>query len=270
MKITVEYDGKNYRLDLGKPLDVTIPIRFDDQQMMSFGVPPATALPFQAGSFTGSVAAGAGCNCEVLSFSAHLHGTHTECVGHIANVPIYVHDILKDSLIPATLITVFPKEGRHDSNTYIPKLCADDTMITKDHILHALLGCNRDFLEALIVRTLPNAPEKRTQNYSKHRPPFFSIEAIRTINDYGVKHLLVDIPSIDRLDDEGKLTNHHIFWGVEQGSHAVGTPSPKTVTELGYVPDTLESGSYLLNLQLAPMAADASPSRPLLYEVKKL
>ena len=32
------------------------------------------------------------------------------------------------------------------------------------------------------------------------------------IVELGVKHLLVDFPSVDRLLDEGRLTCHNIFW----------------------------------------------------------
>jgi hypothetical protein len=39
-----------------------------------------------------------------------------------------------------------------------------------------------------------------------------------------------------------------------------------TITELIYVPNAVEDGRYLLNLQIAPFAADASPSRPLLFK----
>ena len=34
---------------------------------------------------------------------------------------------------------------------------------------------------------------------------------------------------------------------------------------MAYVPSALDDGRYILDLQLAPFAADAAPSRPLLY-----
>jgi hypothetical protein len=75
------------------------------------------------------------------------------------------------------------------------------------------------------------------------------------------------MPSIDRLDDEGKLTNHRLFWDVPRGSTNVERPSAKTVTELVYVPDAVPDGSYVLNLQVAAFTADAAPSGPVLYRV---
>jgi hypothetical protein len=85
-----------------------------------------------------------------------------------------------------------------------------------------------------------------------------------------VKHLLVDLPSIDRLHDEGKLSNHRIFWRVEAGSFKVNeaTRMHSTITELIYVPNKVEDGEYLMNLQIAPFEADAAPSRPVIFKMK--
>jgi len=80
---------------------------------------------------------------------------------------------------------------------------------------------------------------------------------------------IVDVPSIDRLFDEGKLTNHRIFWKVKQGSFETNaaTRVTSTITELVYVPDEVADGEYLLNLQIAPFESDAAPSRPILFSL---
>jgi hypothetical protein len=92
---------------------------------------------------------------------------------------------------------------------------------------------------------------------------------MKLISQLNVNHLLVDIPSVDRTFDEGKLSAHHIYWDVKQGSHDVDTQnhSLKTITEMIYVPDEVEDGVYLLNLQIAPFVSDASPSRPVLFRI---
>jgi len=86
------------------------------------------------------------------------------------------------------------------------------------------------------------------------------------IIELGIKHLLVDLPSIDRIFDDGKLVNHRRFWNVAPGSHEVTsvTRLNSTITELIYVPDNIKDGRYLLNLQIAPFDSDCSPSRPVL------
>ncbi len=248
MDITVTLNGTRYDVNLNHPLDISIPVRFEGAQLSAFGAAPASKEPYETEGFTGAIAQGGSCNCDVYTFSPHLHGTHTECVGHISSNAIHVYDIIKDSLIPATLLTVTP----------------EDNVITPAMLHHN----HPDFSDALIIRTTPNSPDKTTRNYSDDLPPFFSAEAMTYITEQGVKHLLVDMPSVDRVDDE-KLTGHHIFWGVTDGNNIDQTSaSDKTITELIYVPDDIKDGAYLLNLQIAPFMGDAAPSRPVLYEVK--
>jgi arylformamidase len=87
---------------------------------------------------------------------------------------------------------------------------------------------------------------------------------------HGVRHLLTDLPSVDRLLDEGRLTGHRVFFGMPPGSVAatdVGRPEA-TITEMIYAPDTLPDGLYALSLQLACWVADAAPSRPVLFPLE--
>jgi arylformamidase len=122
------------------------------------------------------------------------------------------------------------------------------------------LDKNAGFLDALVIRTLPNGKNKTTRNYGKVAPAYFTTEAMRHIVKLGVRHLLVDFPSVDKVDDT-KLVNHHIFWAK--------SPLKKTITELVYVPAKIKDGSYLLNLQIAAFEGDAAPSRPVLYKVNR-
>jgi hypothetical protein len=121
---------------------------------------------------------------------------------------------------------------------------------------------------ALILRTLPNDDSKLTRVYDEENiPPYFNADAMEFIVACGFKHLLVDLPSIDRLFDGGKLENHRIFWNVEQGSFdtKAATRINSTITELIYIPNEVADGEYLLNLQIAPFQSDAAPSRPILF-----
>ena len=43
----------------------------------------------------------------------------------------------------------------------------------------------------------------------------------------------------------------------------------RTITELAYISNDIKDGSYLLNLQIAPFENDASPSRPILFKVRR-
>ena len=69
------------------------------------------------------------------------------------------------------------------------------------------------------------------------------------------------IDYVEEVDD-GKLSAHHAFW---QYPH--NTQLHRTITEMIYVPNTVYDGSYLLNIQIASFESDASPSKPLLFQL---
>ena len=165
------------------------------------------------------------------------------------------------------MITVSPENASESDETYAVKLDKTDKLITRKALETGKWKPENG--EALIIRTNLNDSSKMSRDYSTNNPPFFSTEAMQYIVELGVKHLLVDVPSLEKLHDEGKLSNHRLFWNVEQGSNSI-TPQTKvnnTVTEMIYVPDEIADGVYLLNLQIAPFVSDASPSRPILFKM---
>jgi kynurenine formamidase len=247
-------------------IDISIPLRFNGPQPNAFGVEPATANACEYGELVGDTRRGGSCNFEQITLTPHCNGTHTECVGHITNERISIRDCLKDTLVPAVLISITPETGKNDESYAVP-FGPSDLLITRKS-LEAVLGVVR-YSGALIVRTLPNKDSKLTRQYTgEPMPPYFTTEAMEFIVAAGFKHLLVDLPSIDRLNDEGKLSNHRVFWTVAAGSFDAGTETRResTITELIYVPNEVEDGDYLLNLQIAPFESDASPSRPILIK----
>lgn len=261
---------------LKNPIDISIRLRFNDPQPNAYGVERATSKPCEAGDIVGDTRRGGSVNFEQYTFIPHCNGTHTECVGHITHERISVTDCLKDVFISAVLVSVEPESGSDTNEKYAVEFGADDRVITKNAIKCVGVqppttahGSDR----ALIVRTLPNDDSKLTRQYGEGNiPPYFTAEAMEWIIESGFRHLLVDMPSIDRLFDEGKLSNHRIFWNVEQGSfetHA-DTRMYSTITELIYMPNSVLDGEYLLNLQIAPFASDASPSRPILFPSEPL
>lgn len=256
MKIIAEIGGRRFAVNLQRAQDIAIAVRFDDVQLSVFGVGPARHQVVRAGDYVGSVAQGGSCNCETYTITPHCNGTHTECVGHITGERLAVTDMLRDSLLPATLVTVRPVLS---GENYVPAPQSGDVMITRESLQRALADADDAFLAALVVRTLPNGADKVARDYNQAMPAYFSHDAMAYIVERGVRHLLVDTPSVDRLADEGRLGNHRLFWDSAR--------SPKTITELVYAPDDVRDGRYVLNLQVAPFRADAAPSRPLLYEV---
>jgi len=259
-----------YEVDTDSSVDISIPLLFNNAQPNAYGAPQAAAKTCEFGSFIGDTRRGGSCNFEEYTLIPHCNGTHTECVGHISDERISIFDSLKDVLIPATLISIVPEKALNSVDRYDPEKNAGDFLIMKKALVDSLHISDKEFLKGLIIRTLPNDDSKKSRNYSNNPDLFFSIDAMEYLVSLGVNHLLVDIPSVDRAFDEGKLSAHHIFWSVEQGSHYVdnNNHSLKTITEMIYVPGEISDGKYLLNLQIAPFAGDAAPSRPVLFGIK--
>jgi len=264
MITSIQLNGQALRFDPSKPIDISIPLNFNGPQPNAYGVEPATASPCKAGDLVGDTRRGGSCNFEEYKFIAHCNGTHTECVGHITNERISVRDSLREVFIAATLVTVAPSYAKDTDESYSVAIDPADRLITRRELESSDAAT---YVDALIIRTLPNDDRKLTRNYTDNMPPYFTSDAMNFIVDLGFKHLLVDLPSIDRLYDEGKLSNHRIFWNVGEDSFERNSNTRKnsTITEMIYTPNAIEDGLYLLNLQIAPFASDASPSRPVLF-----
>jgi hypothetical protein len=68
-------------------------------------------------------------------------------------------------------------------------------------------------------------------------------------SESGIQHLLIDLPSVDKEKDEGKLLAHKAFWNVTDVNDLnLDARLEATITEMIYVPDNVADGSYLLNL----------------------
>ena len=244
--------------------DISIPLRFDEPQPNAYGVAQASAVAYRSGELIGDTRQGGSCNFEQYTFIPHCNGTHTECVGHITNERISVRQCLKDVFMPARLISVEPEPLDGDLLITTGSLERSSGFVQHEELPATTFGTNK----ALIVRTLPNDESKLTRIYDGDLiPPYFASDVMELIVVRGFRHLLVDLPSIDRLFDDGKLANHRIFWNVEPGSLGINakTRINSTITELIYVSNEVPDGQYLLNLQIAPFDSDAAPSRPILF-----
>lgn len=274
MILSIQLNNRTHKIDADNRLDIAIPLNFGSEQPNAYGVEKASSIACEAGTIIGDTRRGGSCNFEQIKLIPHCNGTHTECIGHITDERISVQDCLKDAFIPAILVSIEPEKASATSETYAIALNENDLLITREKLVDAISksaneNAANDFRQALIIRTLPNDDSKLNRTYSSEIPPFFSTEAMQYMREMNVRHLLVDTPSIDRIYDEGKLSNHRIFWNIGQGSFETNDASRinNTVTELIYVPGEIKDGAYLLNLQIAPFIADAAPSRPLLFRV---
>jgi len=262
-------NNKVYKFDSTGGIDISIPLDFYGAQPRAYGVEKASAKAYISDNFVGDIRRGGSCNFEKYTLIPHCNGTHTECIGHISDDRIFINETLKDTLVPSTLITVIPVNALSSDDSYLAGKEKDDLLIDKKSLME-LTKSDRDFLEGLIIRTLPNDESKKYRDYMKEPAPFFSQDAMEFVSSIGINHLLVDIPSVDKANDKGQLSTHNIFWGVPQGSHKIDIEnhSIRTITEMVYIPGNVKDGNYLLNLQIASFMADASPGRPVIFELK--
>ncbi len=200
------------------------------------------------GDFIGKVTSGSSTNFNNIYFNPHGHGTHTECVGHITREFYSINEALKTFFFTAQVISVEPEKR------------GEDLVITEAQIRSLL---KEKEVESVVIRTLPNYIEKRSKKYSNTNWPYLEEAAARYMRECGIKHLLIDLPSVDKEKDEGKLLAHKTFWDYPKN-----TRFDATITELIYVPNKIDDGIYILNLQIASFENDAAPSKPILYKIQ--
>lgn len=274
MKVQFEFDGKRYECSLSDARSIAISMDFDGPQPNHFGAPKAHRNSLELGGFVGDTEQGGSCNVDTLELIPHCNGTHTETIGHIVDDDVFVGQKLLESMLTSSLVTVEPTPSvEADNDSYRPPLDDVDRVITVATLKNALDKLETAKTPVLIVRTKPNAVDKQSQAYGeKNQPPFFTVEAMQLIVEHGYSHLIVDFPSVDRMYDDGLLTNHHLFWNVAEQTHQLSGDCwrDKTITELAFVPDDLNDGFYLLCMQIPALFTDAAPSRPILFQPKEV
>ncbi|MBD3582024.1 cyclase family protein [Flavobacterium selenitireducens] len=255
MIATISHGGANFKVDLSNPIDISIPLSASDLNPIAWYIDKPVIEPVRFGEWVGKVSEGkSSTNFNNIFFNPHGHGTHTEGLGHITHDFYSINQSLKTFFFTAELVSVEPRAQ------------GNDFVIGKSQIETALNG---KIPEAIIIRTLPNEPAKLSRKYSETNWPYLLEEAALFLKEIGVRHLLIDLPSVDKEHDEGKLLAHKAFWNVSDVKHLnVDARLDATITEMVYVPDTVTDGTYLLNLQIAPFENDASPSKPVLYAME--
>jgi kynurenine formamidase len=271
LEATVSTRAGRYRLDLDAGIPLSIQLRFDGPQPNAFGMPEATASPVRADGFVGDTRQGGSCNCSGVTLYPHGNGTHTECVGHIVDERVPVAERLHSALIPATVATVTPERLGDSGDEYFGDGDGDDWVVSR-RSLHRALGradSPECFRRALVLRT-GHVDDPGSHRWSGSNPPYLTSDAVDLMLVHDVRHLLVDLPSIDREDDGGTLPNHHAFFGVpSELTQLPAEPSPRTVTEMATVPSEVEEGACFVDIQVPDFALDAAPSRPLLFRAER-
>jgi kynurenine formamidase len=286
---TVTIDGCTFRYDAAHPVSLAAPLDFAGLGPAWFPSPPPACEPLQAGGFSGRVATGASCNCSTLRLTPHCDGTHTECVGHLTLEVVDARDRLPAGILPALLLSVTPEQvgsdGAPSGEATVPPPLPGDRLLTRAaleaawpeprHALGADLPCAPRVLVLRTRRARATMPEAGAASQeadaaeSAAVPPYLSLPAALWLVARGIEHLVLDLPSADRTQDEGQLSAHRAFFGLPAGSTALAEAQRAhcTITELARIPASLGAGFGLLEIQAPALAGDALPSRPLWHEV---
>jgi arylformamidase len=251
MTIQVTFSNRTYSVDFTKPHDISLPIKEGDANPNCYWAEPVTMTPIRSGDFVGSVNEGGSVNYQKLSITPHGNGTHTECFGHISADQATINQCLTEFHFIAEVISVNPESTASGDLIISRKALAEKIKIKT--------------VQAIVIRTLPNVDAKRTTQYSGTNPPYLDHAATDYLVELGVEHLLIDLPSVDRESDGGKLLAHKAFWQFPERPRR-----NSTITELVYVADAIKDGLYLLNLQITSLEMDASPSKPVLYNLTEV
>lgn len=241
----VMYKEVAYQADLSRCIDLSIPLG----KVRCFFAPHLSIQAYQNGDFIGSVKEGAAVNFFDVHLNPHGNGTHTECMGHISAEQYSLNTHLTCFHFVAKLISLTP----------LQKEIGGDRVISPEIFPNTL---EEQLPEALIIRTIPNDQQKLSRDYSGTNPAYLTVEAVDMLVKRGVKHLVLDLPSIDKETDGGVLAGHKRFWNYPHTDRL-----DCTITELAFIPDEAEDGLYLLNIQTIPLELDASPSRLLIYRL---
>jgi kynurenine formamidase len=244
---TIQYRSKKLKINLADPLDLSIPLKGNTSNVNAWYIGPPKIEAEVVDGKTISVAEGASVNFNTITFNPHAHGTHTETIGHITKEAYSINKYLKEFFFLAEVISVAPEKS------------GDDYVISAKQLQFAIGNKKRD---ALVIRTLPNMNDKKSKQYSHTNWTYLEKEAVKLLVRKGIKHLLIDTPSIDKEEDGGELIAHKTFW-YQNGKKRTDA----TITEMIYVPNKIDDGQYVLNLQIAPFENDASPSKPILYKI---
>jgi len=254
----IDTAGRSRRFAIGSPIsasrDVLLkPFVKSTQSSNAFFIPlpQARTLEFE-GQFVGDVERGGSCNVDILSYVPHGI-THLETSAHIlgaASAPPTVKDIPPQHLSGiALLIDLTHLETNPGSR--IPWDAVEEKL--KQNVLPVSM---------LAIKTKASM---LPPDYDFSGNDFLSVSpsAARGIHDYEVTIngtadpstilqrridcLILDLPSIDPEEDQGKLLAHRRFFGLPDTGHDAQDPEKRVLVELARF-ENLSEGYYFVTV----------------------
>ena len=77
----ITHRGRTFRVDLSKPIDLSLPLHDGEGQLRAWWVGPVTMEPVRDGDKVYAVKQGAPVNFRNINFNPHGHGTHAKVTG---------------------------------------------------------------------------------------------------------------------------------------------------------------------------------------------
>jgi arylformamidase len=77
MIATLEIDTITKKIDLSKPIDISIPLNASLENPIAWYLNEPKIEPVKDGDWIGKVSEGASVNFNTIEFNPHAHGTHT-------------------------------------------------------------------------------------------------------------------------------------------------------------------------------------------------
>lgn len=253
MNAKIEINEAIYEVDFSQGLDLSMEMQLDSAyNVNAYYAPFPSTQPFKMHDFVGLIKNGSPVNYRHIFFSPHGNGTHTECLSHILDIDLSVNQCFQNPYTLAYLTSVYPTLLENGDRVILFTSLVDELEKAQR------LGCT-----SFVIRTLPNDPSKTKLQYSGTNPPYIEAQIAEYLCAHDFQNLLIDLPSLDREMDEGKLAAHRAFWQVPTYQNRLHA----SITELIHVRDDIKDGQYLMHLQVANMKHDALPSRPMLYKI---
>jgi kynurenine formamidase len=237
-------EGKDRWFGLGEPLRVSREVLFKGgtEAPNAFHLTPISSRTVEfEGQFIGDVRRGGSCNVDTLSYVPHGL-THLETSAHILNPdtnPPTVKDIPAEKLSGMALLIDLSERGE-EAGQKIPW-----------EAVQAKLERNTLPISMLAIKTVSSL---LPQDYDFSGKDFLCLSpvAAKGIHDYKaagsrIDCLILDLPSIDRESDGGKLLAHRGFFGLpDTGFDGVDTEK-RALVELAIF-SGLKEGYYYVTI----------------------
>ena len=242
INLTIDFISKGmvHSYKLGKTISVSRTIE-TTKQSNAFFLPEYSTETFRYKDvFIGNVLEGGSCNVDILNFCPH-NLTHIESSAHILDQSQSqgnIRDIPENHL-----------QGLLYLIDLTNKLSVNDKFITQD-ILKSELDKINFPVSAIAIKT-PSSNLPQDTDFSGK--DFIALDegAAQELVDFSFEQqkittLLLDLPSADSENDQGKLLAHRTFFEIPKEGFSFNDLKKKAIIELAYFKDVVQNYYYFI------------------------